>query len=159
MKTISQLITESAEKEIFSYTENIITTAIWSNFQKELLPNNEADISELAKLCEKLSKADPDRDNVFAVVKHFYSPGGSPINKVRVLFIDKTADFGRAGSSPIAQEYKGLMFGTDTVIMQIDDKLGSKPRSEDWTFHKLDNDFVKNLWNTYKETREKHTKK
>lgn len=155
MKSLNDYITEAkvSNKDIFSELENILDASRYDTWH-HALETSQSNIENLAELVEKLPKADPDRDDYLAYIKYFYTPGGTRTNKIQVYFIDKTANFGKAGSSPIAITYSGLMVGTHNVIMKVDAKIESK---RDCTFHKIDKDFVKNLMERY--TKEINNKK
>ena len=136
-----------SNKDVFSELENILKSSRYDTWN-HALTTDQADIENLAELVEKLPKADPDRDDYIAYIKYNYTPVGTRTSKIQVYFIDKTANFGKAGSSPIAITYSGLMFGTHNVIMKVDAKIESK---RDCSFHKIDKDFIKNLMDRYNE--------
>ena len=156
MKSLIDYIIESkvSNKDVFDELENILAASRYDTWHHALV-NDQADIENLAKLVEKLPEANPDRDNYIAYVKYNYTPGGTRTSKIQVYFIDKTANFGRAGSSPIAITYSGLMFGTHNVIMKVDAKIENK---RDCSFHKIDKNFVKNLMDQYNEEKENKKK-
>lgn len=149
MKSLIDYITEakSSINNVFDELENILASSKYDTWH-HALSTNQADIEKLAELVEGLPEADPDKDNYIAYIKYNYTPGGTKTNKIQVFFIDKTANFGKAGSSPIAITYSGLMFGTHNVIMKVDAKIENK---RDCSFHKIDKDFVKNLMDQYNE--------
>ena len=156
MKSLIDYITEAkvSNKDVFSELENILKSSKYDTWN-HALTTDQVDIENLAELVEKLPKADPDKDDYIAYIKYNYTPGGNRTSKIQVYFIDKKANFGKAGSSPIAITYSGLMFGTHNVIMKVDAKIDNK---RDCSFHKIDKDFVKNLMEKYNEEKENKKK-
>lgn len=151
MKRLIDYITESnvALQNVLNEVKKALANSTYYSWQRAL-ETEQSDIENLAKLVEKLPKADKDRDDCIAVIEYNYTPGGIKTNKVKIRFFDKNADFGKVGSSPIAQTYKGLMLGTHNVVMKCDDSLNGI-RQRDLEFFKIDKDFVKDIMDKYNE--------
>lgn len=149
MKKLIDYITESnsALQNVLDEVKKALTDSTYYSWQKAL-ETKQSDIEYLAELVEKLPRANKDKDDCMAVIEYNYTPGGTKTNKVKIRFFDKNANFGRAGSSPLAYTYKGLMLGTHNVVMKCDDSLNGV-RQRDLEFFKIDKDFVKDIMDKY----------